>query len=223
MNLKLFENLSETQKKHKSNLMDVLHKYVPQTALETICELIMFYKINLHIEVERKSKYGDYHSTNDNGNRITVNHNLNQFEFLITFIHELAHHTAFLKYSNSIDPHGKEWKNEFKKNMLPFIQAENVFPNDIKFALIGHMRNPKYSHGADYKLLKVLMQYDKNKNYITLDDLKEGSLFKMSNRSKIVLKKLNTLRTYTFCISVTNGKMYQVHSLAKIHKVENLH
>ena len=207
--------LNDAQLKHKEMLMLALRPYVPEAALELCCELIMYYKLNLHIEVERKGRYGDYHPTMGSGNRITVNHNLNPFDFLITFIHELAHHTTYLKYGNKVDGHGKEWKEEFRQNMMPYLQYD-VFPNDIKFALIGHMKNPKYSHSADVKLLKVLMHYDRKKDYITLDELNEGDLFKMPGKSKIILKKLSTLRTYTNCIAVATSKMYQVHALAKI-------
>lgn len=212
----LLGTLNHQQLTHKLNLMEALKKHVPPPALELCCELIMYYKLNLHIEVERKGRYGDYHPTMGKGNRITVNHNLNPYEFLITFIHELAHHTTYLKFGNTVDGHGTEWKEEFRKNLLPFMQAESIFPNDIKFALIGHMRNPKYSHSADIKLLKVLMRYDKNKDYTTLDELKEGDLFKMPGKSKIILKKLDTMRTYTNCIAVTTGRLYHVHTLAKI-------
>jgi SprT protein len=212
---KILGPLNEQQIKHKLMLMDALRKYVPDAALEMCCELVMYYKLNLHIEVERKGRYGDYHPTMGGGNRITVNHNLNHYEFLITFIHELAHHTTYLKFGNKVDHHGKEWKAEFKQNMMPFLTDE-IFPNDIKFALIGHMRNPKYSHSADVKLLKVLMGYDKTKNYTTLDEIREGALFKMPGKSKIILKKLDTLRTFTNCLAVATGRRYQVHTLAKI-------
>ena len=33
---------------------------------------------------------------------------------------------------------------------------------------------------------------------------------------EIILKKLDTLRTFTNCIAVATGKRYQVHTLAKI-------
>ena len=96
-NLLILGVLTEIQQKHKDMLMLALKPYVPEAALSLCCELIMYYKLNLHIEVERKGRYGDYHPTMGSGNRITVNHNLNPFEFLITFIHELAHHTTYLK------------------------------------------------------------------------------------------------------------------------------
>lgn len=213
-------NLTESQLNHKNMLMKALAPYVPEQTLSYCCELIMYYKVNLHIEVERKGRYGDYHPTLGKGNRITVNHNLNPYEFLITFIHELAHHTTYLKHGNKVEHHGKEWKQEFKQNMMPFLNHD-VFPNDLKFALIGHLKNPKYSHSADVKLLKVLMGYDKTKNYTTLDELNEGELFKMPGKSTLILKKLDTLRTYTNCIAVATGKRYQVHALAKIIRINH--
>ena len=211
--------LSEQQRAHKLSLMNVLRKYVPPKALELCCELIMYYKLNLHIEVERKGRYGDYHPTMDKGNRITVNHNLNPYEFLVTFIHELAHHTNYLKHGNTVQSHGPEWKQEFKQNMIPFLK-DDIFPADIQAPLIRHMKSPKYSHSVDVHLLKALMKHDKDKNYITLDELKFGDLFKMPGRSTIILKKLDVQRTYTNCISVHNNRMYQVHTLAKVIPVQ---
>lgn len=207
--------LNEKQQAHKLALMNVLKRYVPEKALELCCELVMYYKLNLHIEVERKGRYGDYHPTVGSGNRITVNHNLNPYEFLLTFVHELAHHTNYLKHGNTVQSHGAEWKQEFKQNMIPFLKND-IFPQDIQLALAKHMKNPKYSHSADIGLLKTLMRYDTNKNYVTLDELKQGDLFKMPGRSSIILKKLDVQRTYTNCISVHNNRMYQVHTLAKV-------
>ncbi|MFN7313680.1 MAG: SprT-like domain-containing protein [Bacteroidota bacterium] len=212
--------LTVQQHQHKLSLMEALKKHIPPPALELCCELIMYYRLHLHIEVERKDRYGDYHPHLGKGNRISVNHNLPPFEFLITFIHELAHHTTWLKYGNQVQPHGKEWKEEFKRNMFPFMQIENLFPHDVKFAIIGHMRSPKYSHSADVKLMKVLMRYDTKKNYLILDDLKEGDLFVMEGKSKIILKKQETLRTYINCLAVATGKKYQVHALAKVKLIQ---
>lgn len=212
-------SLTEQQQAHKLSLMNILQRYVPEKALELCCELVMYYKLNLHIEVERKGKYGDYHPTMDKGNRISVNHNLNQYEFLITFVHELAHHTNYLKHGNTVQSHGPEWKQEFKQNIIPFLNTE-VFPQDVLLALTKHMKNPKYSHGADVNLLKVLMKYDKNRDYITLDELNEGDLFKMPGKSTMILKKLKVQKTYTDCISVQNNRMYHVHSLAKVIPVK---
>ncbi len=41
--------LNEVQLKHKQALMLALKNYVPEAALELCCELVMYYKLNLHI------------------------------------------------------------------------------------------------------------------------------------------------------------------------------
>ncbi len=217
---KLFNQLNPAQQKQKLVFCNVLVRYIPRLAVEYCAELIIFHQVHLHIEKERKSKYGDYSPHNGKGNRISINHNLSKFDFLITFIHELSHHTAYVKYGSRHDPHGEEWKNEFQKNMIPFFENENLFPIDLKAAIAKHMRNPKYTHSADVKLLQVLKKYDEHKiNTIVLADLPNGALFKMKGFDD-VLKKIEKLRTYILCETLSNKK-YRVHAMVEVTLVEN--
>lgn len=219
---KILGAISDQQQEHKLGLMKVLKNYVPAEAVEWCSELIMYYKLHLHIEVERKDRYGDYHPEWGRGNRISINHNLNPYEFLLTFVHELAHHTTFLKFGSKVQSHGAEWKEEFKKNIVPFLDL-HIFPTDVADALMIHMRNPKYTHSADVRLMKALMSYDKKKDYVTLDQLKEGELFKLSEKARTILQKGPVQRTYARCLSPSNGKTYLVHALAKIIPVKTAH
>jgi SprT protein len=98
-------DLTPAQIAHKDKLVIALSAYLPPEALSLCAELIMYYKLHLHIEVERKGRYGDYTPHSGKGSRISINHNLSPFEFLITFVHELAHHTAFLKDGSRHEPH----------------------------------------------------------------------------------------------------------------------
>lgn len=211
----LLGEISEQQQAHKQQLMTVLKRYMPEIAVEYCSELIMLHKLHLHIEVERKGRLGDYSPHLGNGNRISINHNLNPFDFLITFVHELAHHTTYKKYGSRHEPHGEEWKEEFKSCMRPFVMMR-MFPEDIEKPLIRHMKKPKYTHSGDLHLMKALMQYDRDKSYTTLDQLPEGALFKMPGRSKIVMKKGLKRRTYFSCESVADGRTYLVHAIAKV-------
>lgn len=212
---KLFEQFSETQTEHKAKLMKVLHQYLPQNSVDYCSELIMYYKMHLHIEVERKGRYGDYTPHSGKGFRISVNHNLSKFEFLITFIHEMAHHTTYLKYGPRHDAHGVEWKDEFKIVMRPFFMMD-IFPYDLKAILAKHMQNPKYSQSADVKLLEVLKKYDLRKaNVITLSQLPDGTLFSMKKDS-MVLRRINKLRTYIACESLDGKWKYRVHAMAEV-------
>jgi SprT protein len=127
----LLGKLTEKQFEHKQQLMKVLKKYLPEKAVEYCSELIILYKLHLHIEVERKDRLGDYSPHLGFGNRISINHNLNRYDFLITFIHELAHHVTHKKYGPHHQSHGAEWKHEFKNCMRPIV-VMGIFPPDIE-------------------------------------------------------------------------------------------
>ncbi len=215
MSTKIFETLSEQQQAHKNQLVKVLAEYLPENALSLCAELIMLHRLHLHIEVERKGRYGDYTPHSGKGSRISINHNLSPYEFLITFIHELAHHTTFLKYGNRHEPHGTEWKSEFKICMRPFFELE-IFPYDLKAILAKHMQNPKYSQSADVKLLQVLRKYDHSKkDILTLAQLADGTVF-MMKKDPTPMRRLNKLRTYILCESLDGKYKYRVHSMVEV-------
>lgn len=205
---------------HKQKLTSIIKNYVPANAAELCADIIMHYKLHLHIEAERKSKYGDYTPHKGSAGKISVNHNLSKFEFLFTFIHELAHHTAFLKFGPHHESHGKEWKNEFRLCMQPFLNKD-IFPYDLRAAVLKHMQNPKYSHSADIQLLRVLKRYDNKSMHKVLDNLPADAYFKIKN-SEILMQKKHKLRTYYYCVNMQNNKPYKVHAMAEVTHVDML-
>ncbi|OYU95404.1 MAG: hypothetical protein CFE21_09665 [Bacteroidetes bacterium B1(2017)] len=219
MSTRVFESLTPQQQLHKDKLISALKEYIPEQALSLCAELIMFHRLHLHIEVERKGRYGDYTPHSGKGSRISINHNLSPFEFLITFIHELAHHTAFVKHGHHHDPHGAEWKDEFKKCMRPFFELE-MFPYDLKAILAKHMQNPKYSQSADVKLLQVLRKYDsRKKDVLTLSQLPDGAVFRMKSDATW-MRRINKLRTYILCESLDGRYKYRVHTMVEVVEKE---
>lgn len=219
MSIKLFDSLSESQLQHKEKLMKVLAEYMPPNALSPCAELIMYYRLHLHIEVERKGRYGDYTPHSGKGSRISINYNLSPYEFLITFVHELAHHTAWQKYGNHHEPHGVEWKDEFKRCMRPFLEMD-IFPYDLKAILAKHMQNPKYSHSADVKLLQTLRKYDARKvNTLTLSQVPDGVVFRMKS-DPTPMRRINKLRTYIACESLDGKWKYKVHAMVEVIIIE---
>lgn len=212
--------LTPEQLVHKQRLMKQLTRFLPQGALEYCSNRMMQYNLHLHIEVERKDRLGDYSPHLGKGNRISINHNLNPFDFLITFLHELAHHTAFKKYGNHHQPHGAEWKEEFKIHMRPVI-GRGIFPAEVELALIRHMQRPAFTHTGDVQLVKALQRYDRTTTDLKmLDDLPAGALFKMSAKGRIILKKGEKRRTYIHCTGTDNGKKYLVHAVARVFPVD---
>ena len=57
-----------------------------------------------------------------------IYNDLNQYAFLITYLHEVAHLITYQKHKNKVAPHGKEWKNDFKIVLLPILNPQ-VFPD----------------------------------------------------------------------------------------------
>ena len=216
----LFLSLSPTQEAHKKQLMGILQNYLPAMAVERCAELIMHHQLHLHIEVARKGRYGDYSPHSGHGNRISINYNLSPFEFLLTFVHELAHHTAYVKYGPSHEPHGPKWKEEFVSNMKPFLAAE-LFPYDLKAALQKHMRNPKFSHAADIGLLKVLKKYDAKKQHLLhVNELENNTLFTIPSHPDVWMNKIKNLRTYALCEDPLTKAKYKVHLIAQVKETK---
>jgi hypothetical protein len=200
---------------HREKLMQILKKYLPPPAVSYCSDLIIHYKLHLHIEVERKDRLGDYSPHLGLGNRISINHNLNPYDFLITFMHELAHFTAHKKYGNDHQAHGPEWKEEFKIRMRPVVQNK-FFPPDLEVPLIRHMRKPAYTHTGDVELMKALRHYDPITDEVILDELATGSLFKIGKRGRVRMVKGDKRRTYIKCLAPDSGREYLVHAVTRV-------
>lgn len=124
---------------------EILSKYLPSAAVERIMKWLKEYKVQLSITRSRNTKLGDYRSPiNGGAHRISINHDLNQYAFLITLVHEIAHLLVWEKYKTKALPHGKEWKGSFKELMKPFIQ-EGIFPEELKIPLMDYLQNAKAS------------------------------------------------------------------------------
>ena len=158
--------------------LNQLQTYLPSNTYEAVHQYLHQYQVHLTVARERKSILGDYrHRTHGKTHRISVNGNLNTYSFLITLLHELAHLLTFEKFGNKVQSHGKEWKFVFGQLLDRFIKQE-VFPADIKHALLQSLQNPAASSCADDVLLRVLKTYDKKKeNFVFVENLLEGQLF----------------------------------------------
>ena len=101
-------------------------------------------KLNVKVIVcsPSKSRMGVFIPKRHGSHIIRINNNLNKYSFLITLIHELAHANIWEKYGRKVNPHGDEWKQQYKKMILPFLNSE-FFPEDILRPLSYHMINPK--------------------------------------------------------------------------------
>jgi len=202
----------------QEHLAKVLEKHIPLPACQPIAHLLLFYKVHLTIKWNRQTKLGDYRAPRKGEqHRITINNALNKFSFFITLVHELAHLTTHEKFGYKVSAHGAEWKNEFKTLMIPFLQNDAIFPNDIKLALLSYMQNPKAASCSDIKLMQTLNNYNVVKNKL-VNELKVGTHFSLKDEQR-VFRLDKKLRKNFLCKEIKSGLMYRVSPVAEVIKI----
>jgi hypothetical protein len=187
--------------------INALEAFLPPGTYGPVLHYLQQYKVHLTVARERKTILGDYrHRTTAQAHRISVNGNLNKYAFLITLLHELAHLLTFEQWSNRVQAHGKEWKATFGRLLAQFIEHD-VFPEDIKAALLRSLHNPAASSCADEVLLRVLHHYDaKPEGVLFVEAVPEGVLFRTADGR--VFCKGPKVRKRFKCEEVATKKLY---------------
>ena len=198
--------------------IDHLQNFLPPGTYEPVLHYLQQYQVHLTVARERKSILGDYrHRTHGKNHRISVNGNLNTYAFLITLLHELAHLLTFEQYGNRVQSHGKEWKQVFGQLLAQFIQHD-VFPADVKQALLQSLHNPAASSCADVSLLRALKRYDTGEGSgLLVEQLPAEALFKTSDGR--IFKKMEKVRKRFKCIEVRTGRLYLFSPVYEVQPV----
>lgn len=229
MQLSLFHSKPGVTKPADAHLAEkirsVLGPRLPMAAIEDVVEQIVENPVSLKVVRQRTSKSGDFRAAHKNEpSRITVNGSLNQYAFLITLVHELAHHHVNIDFTRSMQkftlrrktrplPHGKEWKAKFQLLMKPYMHPD-VFPTDIMPVLIKYLENPKASSSADHHLSKVLKQYDPADATLRLELLPFDAVFTLHGRK--TFQKKEKIRTRYRCICLNTNRVYLVSAGAPV-------
>jgi hypothetical protein len=195
--------------------------YVPGEAYAYCAQLHQIYQFDFFLSRPRRSRLGDFTTKPGYTPRITVNVNLNPYNFLITYIHEVAHCAVYRRFSGvrrrKIAPHGTEWKTEFQRLLVPVMHSQ-IFPDDILRPLLIYSKNPKASTGADPVLYNAIKKYDVHgveTNKIALLHLTEGTNFVFQNRqfTRGLLR-----RTRVLCTDKDSQRCYTIpaHALVEV-------
>lgn len=188
--------------------LHTLQQFLPDNTFGHIAPYFKEHNIHLTLTKARKSILGDYRepTRSEPYHRITVNINLNPYNFLITLVHELAHLVTCVEYGRSVKPHGKEWKANFKNMLIPYL-GKNFFPNDVETALSKYINNPAASTCTDTELYKALYNYDLDKKpgQTLICHVPVGQHFKTDQG---IFVKMKQLRTRSLCKDVGSGKQY---------------
>lgn len=200
----------------------VLSGKIPEPAFPLVIDWFLNHKVNLLITWGRTSKSGDFRPPK-NGSLpvISVNKTLNEYAFLITLVHEMAHFLVhkehpkpgILKRKQRVQPHGVEWKNVFRQLMGPFLSRE-IFPEKILEVLTVHMRNPRASTYSDPLLARVLLQFDRSVAGILIEELTDGGRF--TTTSGMLFRKEGKLRKRYRCLRLKDRKIYLFSPIARV-------
>jgi hypothetical protein len=198
----------------KAKIQKQLQAFIPAGFEEMIAELLFSAPVQFKIVKPRNTKLGDYRSAhNGSPHRITVNGNLNPYSFLITTIHEFAHLNTYLEFGRSVPPHGEEWKNHYRKLLIPALDKK-LLPKDIEIALVNSLVNTKASSCADIPLMRVLKNYDaKKEEHLFLEQLDKNKHFLLQGKEFI---KGELRRKRFLCTEVATKKQYLIHTLAEV-------
>jgi len=197
------------------NYKNELAEFLPSGAIDYVYPFLDNNKVHLRVTRQRTTKHGDYRPPIEYPNhRISVNGTLNPYSFLLTLVHEMAHLEVWKKQKSFGEPHGHQWKTAFASMMKPLLE-NNIFPSDLKQALLSHLQHPRATTG-DKNLTVLLQRYDKKKA-ILLQDIPENALFSINGR---VFRKLHKARTHYHCQCRYSKRMYRVNGLAEVVPVE---
>jgi SprT protein len=195
-------------------------KYVPEPSAKYCADLWTQLKFEFKLARSRSSKLGDYwYKSSLNKHKITVNKDLNPYSFLVTYIHEVAHMVAGLRYGYRVKPHGEEWKAVFKELMYPLMQ-DHVLPEDVLMPLHDYMISPGASSCSDPALYRALAKYDAKEDFmIFLSEVPIGHAFLFGKRT---FKKESIMRTRALCSDVKTGHRYYISLSAEVKVIQAL-
>ena len=180
---------------------------IPEKSIPLLKRVLANINTELRVSKPRKSKLGDFRPLGTSGkSKISINDDLNEYSFLLTLLHELAHHLCWVKHHGKVKPHGEEWKKEFESILKPFVLS-NVFPVDVSEATWNYLKNPKASSCSDENLYKTLRNYDFVKDdSIYVSDLIVGQCFEYVDKGffEVLAKK----RKRILCLSIEKKTRY---------------
>ena len=153
--------------------------------------------IAFRITKARKAKFGDFKVDASGKITISVNGNLEQDQFILTFLHEYAHFIVYSCYGRRAAPHGKEWKNAFGKLILEHLK---FFSLKNKKVLEEFAINPKATG--------IPIRQDVPIGHDYIKDLKPNDTFIYRNKHYTYISKR---RTRVLCTRHDDKKEYLFH------------
>lgn len=198
-------------------MKEILQQHLPASALDYCYGLWLRYQFDFVATRPRRTRLGDFRAETGKRDKITVNQNLNPYNFLITYLHEVAHLEVFRSYKRRQPPHGKAWQQHFRALLVP-VTNQQVFPASVLVPLLDYARAPKASTGSHLPLIQALKAIDQPQdNLLMVSDLAEGTLFELDQK---IFIRSTMRRTRVVCIEQNTQKRYTVPAHVLVQKCE---
>jgi hypothetical protein len=198
----------------------ILAKYLPGDAVEPVYAFMDRYNVFLHITRKRTTKLGDYRCPQPHHNyqEISVNGDMNPYQFLLVLVHEMAHLNTHQRYGNDVQPHGHEWQEEYRQLMLQYLAC---FPDDVAALITQYTARIPLSRTIGKQIDAQLRHYDPDytpSDELTLDQLAPGTAFRIATKPQKLFRTLEKRRTRWLCLCLDDNKRYLVNGSARVVK-----
>ncbi len=190
---------------------ETIPNFVPEHSIDRLMDILNKQKVIIKVVNQRQTKHGDFRKLPNGHFQITVNNNLNPYQFLLTLVHEIAHHVTFQKYGR-VKPHGKEWKQTFQHLMLPFLDPE-IYPREILIPLANYLKNPKASTDSDVKLSLALKENKAESGKSFIFDVPLHSIFIFKNKK---YRRGVKRKTRYECLQLESNRSYLFNQNAEV-------
>lgn len=195
-----------------------LARYVPAGSEHPLFDFMDRNRVRLHITRQRKSKLGDYRWPQPchPGHEISVNGNLNPYFFLMVLLHEMAHLNNFQRHGSDVQPHGREWQEEYGALLTEYL---GYFPQELAAMIGEYASRLPLSHSLERRIELRLKQYDAGASatpVLILDELQPGDRFCLAQAPERRFKAVAKRRTRWVCIGLDDGRQYLVQGTAEV-------
>ena len=196
----------------------ILANYLPTEVVDSIYDYLNRYSVHLHITRKRSSKLGDYRwpQRGHNYQEISVNGDLNRYQFLMVLLHEMAHLNTHQRHGNEVQPHGHEWQEEYRLLLRQYL---GYFPNDIASLIARYTSRIPLSRTIEKQIDAQLHHYDADYDpttELTLDQLPPGTAFRIAAKPQKPFRSLEKRRTRWVCLGLDDQRKYLVNGSARV-------
>lgn len=199
-----------------------LGEYLPEVSVEPVFDFMTTHAVQLRITRERLSKLGDYHMPHPGHqyHEISINGDLEPQYFLWVLLHEMAHLTAWLEYRQTIQPHGHEWQEHYRRLIRLHLELGAFAPEAAQ--LIGsYIRRIPLNHATGGRIELMLRQsgHDAMEPILVLNNLEEGDKFVLRNYPDRLFTAIEKRRTRWKCRDERTGQFFTVSGTAEVLKM----